>query len=229
MLLFSILMKVRVWLLSVCVFGLSGCFGHQTQPQIITYVPVATAQAMGLPAGSTTSSVSQPELQAMAAPSRYHPTLAAQVNGQPILLEAYEKQVKRFEQALAGPSFDSDSPNGQTRLVEIRRQSLEMLIDQVIIQQEAQRLQVIITEEELQARTNETMAGRGSDQFKQWLIINNLTQTEFAEMLRFELMANRVFEQLTQNISDDTAKQQFFQEWLAKQKSSARIERYVAL
>jgi hypothetical protein len=211
------------------VLGLSGCFGRQTQPQIITYVPVATAQAMGLPSGFTASSINQPELHTIAAPSLYNQTLAAQVNGQPILLEAYEKQVNRFEQALAGQDFDSDSPNGQARLVEIRRQSLEMLIDQVIIQQEAQRLQVVITKEELQARTNETMAGRGSDQFKQWLIINNLTQTEFAEMLRFELMANRVFEQLTQNIGDNTAKQQFFQEWLAKQKSSAHIERYVAL
>ncbi|MFN8458341.1 MAG: SurA N-terminal domain-containing protein [Anaerolineae bacterium] len=204
---------------------MSACSESETHPQIITYIPVATAQALGQ---LSASSSSQPSITVANSPEN-NQLVAVRVNGQPILLEAYKKQVARFEQALLEKQ---NHPNGQieqTQLTEIRRQVLEMLIEQVLLEQEAQRLQVIITKEELQAKTNETMAAGGSDQFEAWLATNHFTRLEFAETLRAELVAKRVFEQLTQTISDNTAKQQFFQEWLARQKSSARIERYVAL
>ncbi len=215
-------MKARLGLLAVCVLGLSACSDSQAQTQIITYVPIATAQALSQ---SSASAQSQSPSNIVDRPGNKQ-RLAAQVNGQPILLEIYERQITRFEQAW---QVDANSQNGQVHSTELRRRVLEMLIDQVIIEQEAQRLKIIVTREELQAQANQTVAASGLEQFEAWLITNHLTQLEFAETLRSELVAKRVFEQLTQNISDNTAKQQFFEEWLVQQKSLAHIERYVAL
>ncbi|MFN8454594.1 MAG: SurA N-terminal domain-containing protein [Anaerolineae bacterium] len=203
---------------------MSACSGSQAQTQIITYVPVATAQAMSY----SSAVLYQPESSFTITASNKQ-LAAARVNGQAIALEVYERQVARFEQALKTQEDGLNSHNNLAPLLEIRRQVLEMLIDQALIEQEAQRLQVVITAEELQSKANQTMAGQGSDQFEAWLASNHFTQLEFAETLRSELLASRVFERVTQNISDDSAKQQFFQEWLAQQKSAARIERYVAL
>lgn len=207
-------MKARLWLLAVWGTGLSACSNPQPPLPIITYIPVETAQALGYKVAAP-ATTPEPNKQ----------PVAARVNGQAILLEVYARQVTRFEQALSGANSQPDP----AKLDEIRRQVLEMLIDQALIEQEAQRLQVNITAEELQAKTDEAVAARGPEQFNAWLVTNHLTRLEFAETLRSELMASRVFEQLTQHLSDDAAKQQFFQEWLAQQKLSARIERYVPL
>lgn len=149
--------------------------------------------------------------------------LAARVNNQPIFLDTFEKQVAQFGQALMGAQGTGlAGDERQEALAQVRRQVLETLIDRVIIEQEANRLGITITEELLEARTQESVAqGQSRVQFEQWLAANNLTYQEFKETLRYQLIANQMFEHITRN-APKTADQIQVRQILVTDEATAR-------
>lgn len=127
--------------------------------------------------------------------------LAARVNNQPIFLETYQKQVDQFEQTLVEQGVDPASEQGQAAIAQVQRQVLDALVDQALIEQEAQRLGLTISDEELERNVQESIAqGQGQEQFEAWLAANNLSLAEFKETLRFQLIANQMFEQITDEV-----------------------------
>jgi hypothetical protein len=54
--------------------------------------------------------------------------LVATVNGLLILLADYQKQVARFEAAMAAQGFDSEGQEGQAKLTQMRRQVLDSIL-----------------------------------------------------------------------------------------------------
>lgn len=150
--------------------------------------------------------------------------LAARVNGQPIFLETYEKQVAQFRQSLAAQGVDLDSEDGQAQLRQIEKQVLGALIDQVIIEQEANRLGITISEELLEAKAQESAAqGPDQAQFQAWLSANNLTYEDFKETLRLQLIANQMFEQITSDMSETTEQIQLRQILVADEATARTI------
>jgi len=127
--------------------------------------------------------------------------LAAMVNGQPILLADYQKQVARFEAAMAAQGFDLEGEEGRARLVQMRRQVLDSMIEQVLIAQAAAKEGVIIPEEELEAAIQESIEeGGGRASFEEWLRASNLTYEEFAEEIRFQLLVQAIFERVANSV-----------------------------
>jgi foldase protein PrsA len=123
--------------------------------------------------------------------------LAARVNREPIFLDDYVKQVGQLQQAL---TTDNSEPAPET-VAQIRQQVFNTLIDQAIIEQEAARAGIVVTEETVDAKIQEGITqGGGEAQFEAWLAANNLTITEFREQLHSELIANQVFETITGDI-----------------------------
>lgn len=164
--------------------------------------------------------------------------LAARVNNQPIFLDAFERQISQLKQALKAQEVDLDSTEGQSQLTQIRQQAFEILVEQVIIEQQADDLGLVVTQAEVEALALET--AKTQAQLERWLTENQLTYDEFVNQLRIQLLTNRVFEHITQDVtvqSDSSEsqeilfeqKKQVFDSWLLKQKSAADIERYVAL
>jgi parvulin-like peptidyl-prolyl isomerase len=133
--------------------------------------------------------------------------LVARVNGQPIFLDVYEKQVAQFEQALTEGGVMLEGEEGQAQLTQIRQNVLNGLIKQVIIEQAAVGVGIRITDEELEATVQESIAlGQGQEAFDQWLAENNMTMEEFRQTQRAELLTGQMIERITASVPN-TAEQ----------------------
>lgn len=127
--------------------------------------------------------------------------LAAIVNGQPIFLADYQEETARFEAAMAGQGFDLESEDGKARLAQMRRQVLDSMIEQVLIMQAAAQEGVAISDEELEATIQQSIEeGGGQASFEEWLQTSDLTYGDFKEEIRFQLLAQAIFERVTGSI-----------------------------
>jgi len=123
--------------------------------------------------------------------------VAALVNGQPIYVKTLEKRVTQFEKAFASQGIDLQSEEGQKTMAQVRRQVLEGLIDQVIMEQAAARMGITVTDEELEAHIQKSIQeGGGRESLEKWLDANNLTWEEFREMTRAQLLSEKLFEKV---------------------------------
>ena len=150
--------------------------------------------------------------------------VAARVNDQPIFEDAYQKQVTQFKQSLIAQGVDLDSESGQAQLAQIRQQVLNTLVDQVIIEQAAERQGISLSAEQLEAKAQES-AAQGPDraQFEAWLAANNLTYDDFKETLRVQLIANQLFEQITSTVADSSEQIQLRQILVADEATAKTI------
>ena len=102
---------------------------------------------------------------------------------------------------MAGQGFDLESEDGKARLAQMRRQVLDSMIEQVLIEQAAAQEGAAISEEELDAAIRESIAaGGGQASFEEWLQTSSLTYEDFRAGLRFQLLALAIFEQITGSI-----------------------------
>jgi hypothetical protein len=115
--------------------------------------------------------------------------------------------------------------SGQATLVQIRQQVLAAMIDQLIIEQQAAQLNIVVTVQTVEAEAQRMAQTHSPAQFEAWLAANNLTFEEFKETLRAQLIANQVFETVASEAAETTAKEQIFADWLTKQRAAAVIER----
>ena len=230
------LVRVRCLSLLILLVSLSACRSSATSTTLVSYVPIEAEHpktplepSSHLPS-NTSAEIGKETASAetITAEHEAEPGLVARVNNQPIFLEAYEKQVIRFEQTLTAQGVDLTSQSGQAILVQVRQQVLETLVDQLIIEQQAAKLNVIVMEQTVEAEAQTIAQTQSQAQFEAWLSANNLSFEEFKETLRSQLIANQVFETVTSSVFETTEKERAFNDWLLKQRSAAVIEWYVA-
>jgi len=157
------------------------------------------------PTNTATQEVAPPPATATVAAPSPTPTserpLAALVNGQPILLADYQQEIARFEAAMAGQGFDLKSEDGQAMLAQMRRQVLDSMIEQVLISQTATQEGMAVSEEELEAVIQQSIEeGGGQASFEEWLQTSDLTYEDFKEEIRFQLLAQAIFERLAASV-----------------------------
>ena len=168
--------------------GLVGC-GPTEAPPIEVTEPTLTLEM------PTAVEASSPTPTPIPTPEQ---PLAARVNGQPILLADYEKQVAQFETALSDQGLDLSSEEGQAAIAQIRRQVLEAMINQLLTEQTAAREGTAISDEEVEAHIQADIQAVGDEsKFEQWLADNNLTREDYKTILRSELIYGAVFERVT--------------------------------
>jgi len=187
----------RLWFVSVIILGLLVSCGPGEVPlsEGVTPRPTNTATQEVAPPPATTT-VAEPSPNAIS-----ERPLAAVVNGQPILLDDYQKETARFEAAMAGQGLDLESEEGQGKLAQMRRQVLDSMIEQVLIKQAAAKEGVAISEEEVEAAIQESIEeGGGQASFEEWLQISDLTYEDFEVELRFQLLAQAIFERVTNSV-----------------------------
>ena len=188
--------KLAISIAALVLGLLAGCVspvGETPSPQI-SATPPPTPQASATPSPT-------PRIPAITPTATPEQPLAAMVNGQPILLADYQEEVARFETAMAGQGFDLESEDGKARLAQMRRQVLDSMIEQVLIEQAAAQEGVAISEEELDAAIRESIAaGGGQASFEEWLQTSSLTYDDFRAGLRFQLLAQAIFERVTGSI-----------------------------
>ncbi|MCL5997953.1 MAG: peptidylprolyl isomerase [Chloroflexi bacterium] len=126
--------------------------------------------------------------------------LAARVNGRNITLDQFNTELARY--IAADPAAPSpDSPEGMQLAAQLKDTVLEALIDQMLIEQEAERVKVTVTEQQVdeELATLEQIRG-GRDQYIAWLSANKQTEQDVRDAVRHELLAtamrDRIIEQL---------------------------------
>jgi len=137
-------------------------------------------------------------------------TYAAKVNGTTIewteYNETYQNTIKQYRDAL-GPSFSEK----MIEELHLREKILDGLIDKVLILQEAKRLGLSISDEELRAGIESIPAFQVNGQFDRRryegaLRLNRLTPEEFEESQRANLLVSKVVNLIKMNegtVSDD--------------------------
>ncbi len=145
------------------------------------------------PAAATATEAAPTPVPPTATPSE---PLAALVNGQPITLAAYEKELARYEQAQEelGVTPGENGPD-------YRGIVLDALIETELIAQAAEAMGVMITPEMIDARLAELEeASGGSENFAAWLETNQWTAGEFREALAAEMLTEATVREVTVDV-----------------------------
>jgi parvulin-like peptidyl-prolyl isomerase len=130
------------------------------------------------------------------------PQLAALVNGQPILLETFDKELQRYEKAMAELGLTPGADGQDYRLL-----VLDALIEQELIRQAAEVAGVSITADMVDSKIADLrQAASESGSFENWLAANQWSEDEFRAALTTEMLAEAMIAKITADVPD-TAEQ----------------------
>jgi parvulin-like peptidyl-prolyl isomerase len=116
-------------------------------PTLVTSAPTSApldAPEATAPDAPTAASVAQ------SSPTP-EPPMAALANGQPIYLPDYERELGRYEASLLSRGIDPNSPEGQENLAQARAWVLNVMIEQVLTEQAAATVGVVVSDAEVDA------------------------------------------------------------------------------
>jgi len=179
---------------------LAACSVDNVPPQSVpaTAPPAAPASTAAPSAAKTVA----PKSTAAPTPVPTQGPPAARVNGKPIPLAEFEKEVARRQAEMTKQGLDLSTPDGQTALVELRRQILEGMIEQELIDQEAVKQNITVAEPELDAAINQSIADSGGqDAFNKYLAnIAEMTLDEWRAGQREGMLTQKLIERVTRDV-----------------------------
>lgn len=186
-------------LVIILTLSLGGCGPAEAPPAEVIEPTPAPVTPMAVEATGPTVVEATSPTQATV-PTSEQP-LAARVNGQPILLDDYERQVAQFEAALSDQKMDLSGEEGQAALAQIRLQVLEAMINQILTEQVAAREGVIISDEEVESHIQADIQAVGDEgKFDQQLADNHLTREDYKAILRSQLVYAAMVERVTATV-----------------------------
>jgi parvulin-like peptidyl-prolyl isomerase len=151
----------------------------------------ATMAGPTLPAQQTAAPTSPPAPTSAAPANTLTPpaNAAALVNNQPVPLDEYEAQVALAVSALSQQqSFDPQTTEGQAALLQLRRQILDSMIDQALIEQAAAREGIVVPMEKVETEMSR-LIGDDAAKFDDWLKANDMTRESFKAQLQRQLLS----------------------------------------
>jgi peptidyl-prolyl cis-trans isomerase C len=160
-----------------------------TAPDVADTVQTETVTADNTPTAVVSPTPEPPTLTP-------EPPLAVRVNGQPVLLETYERELARHEQARAELDLTNNGNN-------YRELVLQALIERELIAQAAAAQGIVVTPEMVTARIEELRATAGeSGNFEAWLEANQWTEAEFREALAQEMVTEAMVTAVTADVPE---------------------------
>jgi peptidyl-prolyl cis-trans isomerase C len=90
--------------------------------------------------------------------------LAALVNGQPITIADYERELERYRASLTAQGIDPNSPDGQEELAQARGWILDMMIEQMLTAQVADQAGIQITDAQVEEYMQTIAAESGGEE-----------------------------------------------------------------
>jgi foldase protein PrsA len=168
--------------LTVC---LSGC-GGGAGPTLAATPPPTSAPAVTTDAPPTATPSQSPGGQ-----TEGGRPLIARVNGQPIFLDVYEKQVTQTERALSEQGILAQGAAGDAQRTQVRENVLKGLIDQALIEQAAAQMGITVTADELN-QSLQVFTGADGGSLDDWLAANGMTMDELVAMQSAQLLAGKV-------------------------------------
>jgi len=127
--------------------------------------------------------------------------LAARVNGKPIALSVYERQAAQSEAALIQQGIDPNSAEGKEAIKGLRAQVLAQLIDDALVEQEAQAQNIKPSADEINNRVEQVINDAGGKaKFDEYLAKNQLTLGDLCQQIRANVFGEAMMQRLTQNL-----------------------------
>ena len=134
-----------------------------TLPAVEPATPVLpeSTQASASAAGSAAAPTVIPVEQATAIPDA---PLAALVDGRPLYLADYERELGQYEASLVARGIDPTSAEGQDNLAQARGWILNVLIEQILTEQAAADAGINVSDAEVDAYMQEMIAESGGEE-----------------------------------------------------------------
>jgi parvulin-like peptidyl-prolyl isomerase len=135
-------------------------------PTWVTSAPtlVPTSVPIDTPAGVVPAEpVATPVPVDLSSPTP-EPPMAALVNGQPVYLGDYERELGRYEASLLSRGIDPNTPEGQENLAQARGWILNVMIEQVLTEQAAATVGVVVSDAEVDAYVQVMIDENGGEQ-----------------------------------------------------------------
>ena len=126
--------------------------------------------------------------------------LAAMVNGEPITMAEYQRELARYEASLPQSNLDPSTPEGQEALAQARAWVLDRMIEQRLILQAAAQEGITVSDEEVEASVQSLIGDIGDEAFRQHLADQGMSEEEFRESLRREMIASRMLDKVAQSV-----------------------------
>jgi parvulin-like peptidyl-prolyl isomerase len=125
---------------------------------------------------------------------------AAIVNGKPISLAEYERQVARYESSMVAAGQDLNTEEGKLALEQGRQWVLDLMIEQTLIEQSAAEQGVTINDETLDATIASLRNEIGEESFNEWLEKEEMTLEEMRERLRSDMVATQMANNVAEGV-----------------------------
>lgn len=189
--------RIRIVIFTtISVLLLAACGDDGAAP---TVAPAADLGDAAAPAAES-DPTAEPTPVTTAVPTPIPPTptpsepLAATVNGEPIFLATYEKELARYEQSQAELSNTEDAGND-------REIVLNALIERELIAQAAADAGITVTDADVDAKLAELRTAAGENgNFAAWLETNQWTEEEFRQALAREMLTEQMVAQVTADV-----------------------------
>lgn len=192
-------MSLRALVILALLFASTAC-----QPTLIT--PVSPTQTQSPVSASTAPASTEPAAVPVDSPTLTpEPPLAARVNGQPVYLADYERELGRYEASLAAQGIDPGSPEGQEKLAQQRDWILDVMIEQVLTEQTAAAEGVFVSDDEVDDYMQEMIAENGgTEAFRAKLAEWGDTEEDAWRQVRAQLIGMQMMQRIVEGVPATT-------------------------
>jgi hypothetical protein len=172
----------------VFIFG-AACADGEEEASLPTLVPTAVLDS---PAAAATSTPVPPTATPVPPTPTPQPPLAAEVNGRPITLAAFEAELARYEQGLLATGQTLDQAPDRADVV------LRAMVERQLILGAADAAGIVVSEADVDAEMALLRAAAGEEgNFAAWLTTNGWTEAAFREEVRASLLQEQIVAQVT--------------------------------
>lgn len=129
--------------------------------------------------------------------------LAALVNGQPITMADYERELERYESSLGAQGIDPNSQDGQNQLNQAREWILDVMIEQALTAQAAKQAGIEVTDAQVEEYLQMMAAESGGEealraQLEEW----GETYEDAKREVRAQLIGMAMTERIVSDVSE---------------------------
>lgn len=127
--------------------------------------------------------------------------VVAEVNGTKVTREQLDQRVQQYKTMFELQGFRFDGDEGKEMLALLERESLNQIILETLLLDEAKKQNISVTKEDIQASYDELVAPYGEQAFKELLKQQNLTEKQLKADIELMLLQDRLFEKVTGGVT----------------------------
>jgi parvulin-like peptidyl-prolyl isomerase len=156
----------------------------------------APANKAGVP--TATAAAAQPQA---APPTAIPQGPAAIVNGQEIPMAAFLREVERRQAPLIQRGVNANTPQGQAELEQVKQLTLDNMIDDVLVMQDAAKQGIAVSDAEIEAEIQKGVSAAGGQaKFEEQLKREGLSLDDARSTVRTQLMYQKMIAKAIGNL-----------------------------